>query len=210
MKNQIKEQKLEATVYNSFLRHESRMERRAMSGALVDMPWLSYTESHTRIDEVARMMVHALYENYEIKTNINIKHDRGYFNDTFMANTKEWFEDISGEFTKYLIFNEAFSLLIFEDEKGNIVLDQIRVVEKNQGLGTKIIDTLLNICDDYNWTCVTVPTAIQEEGDDVLAMQLGMVGVYNHTINRTKRLRNFYTDLGFMSSPFTAKMIYKP
>jgi len=210
MKNQIKEQKLEKTVFNSIIRHETRMERRAMSGALVNMPWLSYTEADTRIDEVALMMVHTLFEKYQIKVNVNIRHDRGYFNDTFMANTKEWFEDISGEFTKYLIFNEAFSLLIFEDEKGHIVLDQIRVVEKNQGLGTKIIDTLLNICDDYNWTCVTVPTAIQEEGDDELQAKLGMVGTHNHTINRTKRLRNFYSDFGFIGSPFSAKMIYKP
>ena len=209
MNNQIKEQKLEKTVFNSFYRHQLRMQQRELSGALVNMPWLTYSKEQTSADEVAIVLSQMLFKKYQIRANVNIKHDSGYFNDTYMDNKKEWFEDIAGQFTKYMILNDDFSLVIFEDEKGNIVLDQIKVIVKNQGLGTKIIDTLLDICDDYNYTCVTVPTAIQEEGDDEQQEKLGMVGTYNYIINRTKRLRSFYHDFGFMPSPFSAKMTYK-
>jgi len=209
MKNQIKQQKLEATVYNSFLRHDGRMQQRQLLGKLVNNPWLSYKEECTPADEVARVMVNELFKK-QIRVNVNIKHDAGYFNDTYMANEKDWHEDVDGEFTKYMIFNDDFSLIIFEDEKRNIVLDQIRVYEKGQGLGTIIIDTLLNICDDYNWNCVTVPTALQQEDDEELQVKLGMVGTYQLLISRTHRLRKFYNDFGFIGSPFSAKMIYKP
>ena len=210
MKNQIKEQKLEATVYNSFLRRHSRIQQRELSGALVNETWLAYSEEDTRVNEVALLMFYKLNERHQIKVNINIRHDAGYFNDTFTANNKDWFEDVAGQFTKYMIFNDDFSLVLFQDEKDNIVLDQIRVVEKGQGLGTKVIDTLLDICDDHDWTCVTVPTALEQEGDQELQEQLGMVGTYQLLTSRTQRLRKFYADFGFIGSPFTAKMIYKP
>ena len=202
-------EKMEKVAYKSFRKHAVRMEQREMRGALVNNPWIKYSKDHTRVGEVAEMLQVDLDFYHGIKTNIVVKQDFGYFNDTFTDTNKDWFEDVSGLFTKYKIFNNDFELIIFEDEKGHIVLDQIAVLNKGQGLGTKIIDTLLNICDKYDWTCVTVPTAIADESDD-MPRNLGMVWFYKHIIDRTKRLRNFYSDFGFMSMPSSAKMIYHP
>ncbi len=201
--------KLEKQAIKSFSRHENRMQMRQMRGALVNNPWINYKKDHTRVGEVAEMLDVDLSFYHGIKVNIAVKQDSGYFNDTFTAIGKDWFEDVSGLFTKYKIFNDDFELIIFEDEKGHIVLDQIGVANKGQGLGTKIIDTLLNLCDKYDWTCVTVPTAIADESDS-MPMALGAESFYKHLQKRTKRLRNFYSDFGFMSMPSTAKMIYDP
>jgi len=201
--------KLEKQALKSFSRHANRMQMREMRGALVNNPWIEYTEMDTKADKVARMLRIMLHKTYGIGVNIVVKQDLGYFNDTFTSIGKDWFEDVSGLFTKYKIFNDDFELIIFEDEKGRIVLDQIAVVNKGQGLGTKIIDTFLNICDDYNWTSATVPTAIPDESDN-MHMILGAESFYKHIQKRTKRLRNFYSDFGFETMPSSAKMIYDP
>lgn len=205
MKNPIKEQH----ALKSFKQHEARMASRSMRGALLNLPWSTYTKDHTRVGEVAEMLQVDLSFYHGIKVDITTRQDGGYFNDTFTATNKSWFEDVTGQFTKYKIGNNEFELIIFEDEKGHIVLDQIAVLNKGQGLGTKVIDTLLNICDRYDWTCVTVPTAVDDPSDTTAAF-FGAVSFYNHLIKRTQRLRNFYADFGFVSMPSTAKMIYHP
>lgn len=202
-------EKMEKAAFKSFRKHAVRMQEREMRGMLVNNPFIKYAKDNTRVGEVAEMLQVDLKFYHGIEVDIHVKQDFGYFNDTFMANNKDWFEDVSGLFTKYKIFNKDFELLIFEDKKGHIVLDQIAVANKGQGLGTKIIDTLLNLCDRYDWTCVTVPTAIEDESD-YMPRNLGMVWFYKHIIDRTKRLRNFYSDFGFVSMPSSAKMIYKP
>ena len=200
--------KLEKVAHKSFRKHAVRMQQREMRGALVNNPWIKYKKDDTWVGEVAEMLQVDLSFYHSIKVDIAVKQDFGYFNDTFTGTNKDWFEDVSGLFTKYKIFNDDFELIIFEDEKGHIVMDQIAVANKGQGLGTQIIDTLLNLCDRYDWTCVTVPTAVADESDD-MPRNLGMVWFYKHIIDRTKRLRNFYSDFGFVSMPSSAKMIYK-
>ena len=133
-----------------------------------------------------------------------------YYNDTFLPNGKPWYEDVYGNILKIVIAQEdAYKLVLFIDQHGRLVVDHIETLHKGNGLGTEIMNIVLDVCDLTETECVLVPTDLT---DYSYSKTKNAHELYTQVQKNTNRLRNWYiSSFGFKAmSPFTAKLIYQP
>jgi predicted acetyltransferase len=119
-----------------------------------------------------------------------------YFNDTFAGSGKSWWEDITGIF-KASVEIRYIGTMHFYIHKGEIVLDLIQAYERNRGLGTYMLNHVLDTAEEmgiaiHTYPCDTDPNTAS----------------WQQAKQKTLKLRGWFSDFEFTSHYSTAKMSF--
>ena len=118
---------------------------------------------------------------------------------------KKHYTDVMRDKFVFDICTETYCLQFSQDSDTALELGIIEVFEPGKGLGTEVMNHILDVADELGITIKTIPAPIVEE--DYLFGGKGDPQAFK-TI---QRLRRYYSSLGFKFSILTkAVMYYKP
>ena len=119
-----------------------------------------------------------------------------YYNDTFAPTGKEWWEDITNIFKASIVI-ENVGQLHFYIHKGEIVLDLIEAHKRNCGLGTYMLNLILDVVEEMGIAIHTYPCDTDPNTASWTEAKL-----------KTLKLRQWFLDFEFTQHYSTAKMSY--
>ena len=145
------------------------------------------------------MHVANMKDHDDTTTFFSVAHTSMHYDETFLPNGKPWWRDINRPVSLYTYQNEDFKLQFFEVNKTRICLNHIEVYKAGTGLGSKMLDQILDIADEFSVEIELVPVCINS--DDLSYKQLKQ---------GSNRLRQFYMDFGFKPTFNSALLVYRP
>ncbi len=92
---------------------------------------------------------------------------------------------------------DDYTLIIAEDNENQIELYWIQVKNKNNGLGTKLVNIVLDIADEMKCSVKTIPSNFDKSSQE--DMELGRFDEFGIQVYLTK-LREWYKSFGFNKS----------
>lgn len=120
------------------------------------------------------------------------------FDETFLPNGKPWWRDINGPIDYWTYEDSNMKLTFYTVSERRICLEYIEMFERGKGQGTKMLNSILDLADEFDIEIELVPVAVRNNGD------------WNETKLLCNRLRRFYMDFEFKAVFNSALLIYKP
>lgn len=112
---------------------------------------------------------------------------------------------LQGTFACYEL-EGVFKMIVHLKDADNIGLHYLEVEEQGKGIGSDIMNIILDLCDDMKFNVELCATAFKSKYADVPVKQLTKY-MLKHQEKANQRLRSWYNSFGFKSDLFKPFMM---